>query len=108
MPEAPRPVQPPEDGVQGTRRTGRVQPDWDAPYSGLAIAAMVCGICGFITWGIAGVVGIALAIAAKKDTQFGGRRGEGMRIAGLVCGIVSSSIVAGCTALVIIGSTAGS
>lgn len=84
-----------------------MQPDMNAPYSGLAIAAMVCGICGFVTWGIAGVVGIALAISAKKDTQLGGKRGEGMRVAGLVCGIVSASIVAGCTALIVVGAAAG-
>ncbi|MCY3948715.1 MAG: RDD family protein [Acidimicrobiaceae bacterium] len=94
------------EGVQP--EMNRVQPDVNAPYSGLAIAAMVCGICGFITWGIAGVVGIVLAVRAKRDTQFGGKRGEGMRVAGLVCGIVSASILAGCTALVVVGAAAGS
>lgn len=94
------------EGVQP--EMNRVQPDMNAPYSGLAIAAMVCGICGFITWGIAGVVGIVLAVRAKRDTQFGGKRGEGMRVAGLVCGIVSASILAGCTALVVVGAAAGS
>lgn len=79
----------------------------NAPYSGLAIAAMVCGICGFVTWGIAGIVGIVLAVNAKKDTQFGGKRGEGMRVAGFVCGIVSAGLMAGCTALVVVSAAAG-
>ncbi len=69
----------------------RAQPD---RYSGKAIAAMCCGICGFITWGVSGIVGIALAVAARDETRSGQRLGEGMRKAGLVCGIVSASLVA--------------
>ena len=53
---------------------------------------MVCGIAGFITYGITGVVAIFLAVNAKKQI-LQGMDGEGMRKAGLVCGIVSASFI---------------
>ncbi len=64
--------------------------------SGLAIASLVCGICGLvIPW-----VGFILSVLAivfggvaisqtRKDPSLGGR---GMAIAGLVCGIVAISL----------------
>ena len=66
----------------------------EGPKKGLAIAALVLGIIGFLTVGILGIgaiVGIVLACMAmskiKNDPwQYGGR---GMAIAGLVLNIVS-------------------
>lgn len=60
--------------------------------SGLAIASLVCGICGlvlpwvgFILSVLAIVFGGVAISQTRKDPSLGGR---GMAIAGLVCGIV--------------------
>jgi len=60
--------------------------------NGLAIASMVCGICGLvIPWvgfilAILGIIFGGVAISqTQKDPSLGGR---GMAIAGMVCGIV--------------------
>jgi hypothetical protein len=55
------------------------------PTNGMAIAALVCGICGFLCY-VPGIVGIILGIIALNDINRTGRRGKGMAIAGIVCG----------------------
>lgn len=62
--------------------------------SGLAVAGMVCGICGlvfFCLYGIPGLVGLVLSLVALKqigDSQ-GALKGRGMAIAGAVTGGLS-------------------
>jgi prepilin-type processing-associated H-X9-DG protein len=66
---SPLPYQPPQAG---------------APSKGLAIAALVCGIVGFII-PLVGLVGLILGIVALATK----RPGKGMAIAGIVCGALS-------------------
>jgi len=60
-----------------------------AKTNGMAIAAMVCGICGFFTCGIAGIVGFILGLIARKKMKATGEGGKGFAIAGIACGAVS-------------------
>lgn len=70
-----------------------------ARTSGLAIAALVCGICSlvffWVPWlgfllGILAIVFAAIAMSQTgKDPQL---RGRGMAIAGLVCAIVGIAL----------------
>lgn len=53
--------------------------------NGLAIAALVCGLAGFVTW-ISAPVGIGLGIAALVQIKRRGDSGKGMAIAGIVSG----------------------
>jgi Domain of unknown function (DUF4190) len=53
--------------------------------NGLAIAAMICGICGFLCL-IPGVVGIILGAAALPRIKRSQQSGRGMAIAGIVVG----------------------
>jgi hypothetical protein len=70
-------------------------------YSGKAIASLVLGILGtcLISSGLVAVVCGILAVVfytkAKKEIKEKGLKGEGMSIAGLVCGIIG--IVGGCS-----------
>ena len=67
---------------------GHTGADAYKPYSGLAIASMVCGICGIWTLGISSIVGLVLGYRARRETRQGGRRGDGMAITGIVLGWV--------------------
>lgn len=87
------------------------------PYSGLAIASMVCGICGIWTLGVSSIVGLVLGYRARHATRQGGKRGDGMAITGIVLGWIVVAGVAGtlsctvlftgCTLLTFGGAAAG-
>jgi|Deesub1362A_J573_1020465.scaffolds.fasta_scaffold16261_2 uncharacterized membrane protein len=63
-------------------------------YSGKAIASLVLGIVG-VWWCITGVVGVVcgvlaviFSVKAREEIKEKHLKGEGMSIAGLVCGII--------------------
>ena len=56
------------------------------PTSGLAIAALVCGIVGFFTAGLASIPAVICGHMAWRETSSGTHSGHGMAIAGLVLG----------------------
>ena len=59
--------------------------------SGLAIAALVCGLGGLCTFGLGGIAGLILGIAAiVKVKRSGGQlKGKGLAIGGIIVGILS-------------------
>lgn len=63
--------------------------------SGLAIASLVLGICGFVACGITSIVGLILGIVGissiKKNA--GRLKGEGLAIAGIVVSTISLILV---------------
>jgi prepilin-type processing-associated H-X9-DG protein len=63
--------------------------------SGLAIAALVCGIAGLCTLGLGGIIGLVLSIIAmsKISKSAGHMAGRGLAIAGLVVSIVSIILI---------------
>ncbi|CAA9212870.1 MAG: hypothetical protein AVDCRST_MAG54-199 [uncultured Actinomycetospora sp.] len=58
------------------------------PQSGLAVAALVCGILGFFTAGLASIGAVICGHLAWSDTKSGRQAGHGMAIAGLVLGYI--------------------
>lgn len=58
--------------------------------SGLAVAALILGILPLC----AGIIGIALGIAALNQIKRTGQNGRGMAIAGIVCGTVWLIVIA--------------
>lgn len=55
------------------------------PTDGLAVAALVCGLCGFI-YLVPAVLGIIFGSIAAYQTSRNCRRGKGMAVAGIVAG----------------------
>ncbi|HET9172431.1 MAG TPA: DUF4190 domain-containing protein [Actinospica sp.] len=55
--------------------------------NGLAIAALVCGICGFLYF-IPAILGVVFGIIGVRQTKRDGTDGRGMAIAGIVTGSV--------------------
>ena len=62
--------------------------------SGLAIASLILGVCGFITIGLTGIVGLILGIVAlsgmSRDRELGGK---GLAIAGVITSSLSFFII---------------
>jgi len=58
--------------------------------NGQSIAALVLGICGFITCGVTGPLGIIFGAMGIKAANEGRANAKGMAIAGLVTGIITS------------------
>ena len=57
------------------------------PTNGLAIAALVCGVGAFVT-GVTFIPAIICGHLARREIRRTGEQGDGMAVAGLVCGYV--------------------
>jgi hypothetical protein len=80
--------------------------------SGLAIAALVCGIAGLCTAGLGGIAGLILGIVAirKVNRSAGQLTGKGLAIGGIIVGILSVllwGVVIVITVIGVIGGVAG-
>lgn len=102
------PNQPPYGTGQwqyGTQ-TGYQQPYYYGGYgnpqtpgtNGLAVAAMVCGICGFLCL-IPGLVGVILGAVSLPQIKRSGQAGRNMAIAGIVTGALW---IVGCILLIVL------
>ena len=71
--------------------------------SGMAIASLVLGICGFVVCGIAGIVGLILGIVGLSSIKksAGQLKGEGLAIAGIAVSSVSIVLIPFLMALLI-------
>jgi general secretion pathway protein G len=76
-------------------RPADVHPNSNPPSSGLATASLVCGILGFFTGGLTGLIAVILGhIALLKIRRSGGTvEGRGLAIGGLVTGYLSCLLV---------------
>jgi len=72
--------------------------------NGMSVAALVCGICGFI-YAIPGLLGIIFGIIAIRQINRENTDGKGMAIAGIVVGAVWFVAYAVLISLVIAFST---
>ncbi|MGV3488918.1 MAG: DUF4190 domain-containing protein [Tuberibacillus sp.] len=82
------------------------RPSQPAKTNGKAIAAMVLGICALVVpyvGLILGIIAIVLSNQAKKEIRNTGEGGNGMAVAGLVCGIIGVAIYALIIIFIIIG-----
>ena len=72
--------------------------------SGMAIASLVLGICGFVVCGIPGIVGWILGIVGLSSIKksAGQLKGEGLAIAGIVVSTISVILVPMCILIAIL------
>lgn len=70
--------------------------------NGLAIASLVCGICGFL-YLIPAILGIVFGAVAVRQIKRDGSEGRGMAIAGIACGAAWLALVL-VLVLIIIGA----
>lgn len=103
-PQAPQPPAAPAYGQQPYQQQGYEQQSYgQQPYNqyayqmpsgpeqktnGLAIASLVTSLCGFITCGLAGLVGLILGIVSLTQIKKRGDRGFGLALAGTIVGAV--------------------
>jgi Domain of unknown function (DUF4190)/Septum formation len=108
-PYAVSPGHPDHPGFAG--QPGQPQPGWPTGptvaavptgRNGLAVAALCCGIAGFIP--LVGVIAIVLGVVALHQLRAGFQRGRGMAIAGIVLGALTTLFW---TAFVVIAVAAG-
>lgn len=79
-------------------------PTYQAPSTnGLAIAALVCGLLGFITC-VSSIAAIVLGHMARKQIRESGgvQQGDGMALAGLILGYVVLALLIGYIVVVVI------
>jgi hypothetical protein len=69
------------------------------PTSGLAIAALICGVCQLFCWFLSGIPAIVIGHMARKRIRETGEAGDGLARAGLILGYAGLIF----TALVAIG-----
>jgi hypothetical protein len=75
--------------------------------SGLATAALVLGLCTFVTFGASGIPAVVLGILALNDIKRRGVPGQGAAITGLVFGGLAVLGWLSWWGLVLLGSMAG-
>jgi hypothetical protein len=77
------------------------------PTNGLAIAALVCGVGGFVI-GLSFIPAIICGHLARAQIRRTGEQGEGMALAGLILGYVGTALFAALiVALVVIAHKIG-
>ncbi|HEX4790192.1 MAG TPA: DUF4190 domain-containing protein [Actinospica sp.] len=76
------------------------QPVYARKTNGLAVAALVCGICGFL-YLVPAILGIVFGSIAVRQTRREGSDGRGMAIAGIVTGSLWVALAAVIVILVI-------
>jgi hypothetical protein len=78
-------------------------PNAPARTSGLAITGLVCGVLGFVSLGLLGLIGLVLSIMAQGSINRSGGRigGRGVATAGII--VSASSLLMGCVIAGLIG-----
>lgn len=101
------PFPPPRHAVPGQEPPGYQQPFQVQPYqqpyqqqvvmapvalvptSGLATAAMICGIAALFTCGLASIPAVICGHMAIRETSTGRRGGHGLAVTGLILGYLT-------------------
>ena len=60
--------------------------------NGLAIAALICGVCQVFFWFLTGVPAIVLGHMARKQIRQTGEAGDGLALAGLILGYIGVAL----------------
>lgn len=97
QPYAPYPPYPPGQPTAPHAPAGYAVPYAPSPpTNGMAIAALVCGVAGFVICPLIGIAAVICGFAARGQIRASGgmQSGEGMTLAGLILGAVDLGITA--------------
>ena len=71
------------------------------PSSGLALASMICSLCGVVVC-VGGPVGLVLGIVALNEVNRTGKTGRSMALTGIIVGGVITALLIGLIVLIIV------
>jgi len=72
--------------------------------NGMAIAALICGVCQVFFWFLTGIPAIVLGHMARRQIRQTGEQGDGMALAGMILGYIGLALtVLGVIFIVIVG-----
>lgn len=78
------------------------------PTNGMAIAALICGVCQIFFWFVAGIPAIVLGHMARKQIRQTGEAGDGMALTGMILGYIGLALTALFVILIVIIAVAAS
>jgi len=76
----------------GAPQFGAPQFGAQRPTNGMAIAALICGICQIFFWFFSGIPAIVLGHLARKQIRQTGEAGDGMALTGMIFGYVGLAL----------------
>src|SRR5215472_16145661 len=62
------------------------------PTNGMAIAALICGVCQVFFWFLTGIPAIVLGHLARRQIRQTGEAGDGMALAGMILGYIGVAL----------------
>jgi hypothetical protein len=86
---------PPPQVFQGQQYGGQQfggQPFAGQRTNGMAIAALICGVCQIFFWFFSGIPAIVLGHLARRQIRQTGEAGSGMALAGMILGYVGLAL----------------
>lgn len=62
------------------------------PTNGMAIAALICGVCQVFFWLLTGIPAIVLGHLARRQIRQTGEAGDGMALTGMILGYIGLAL----------------
>lgn len=78
------------------------------PTNGMAIAALICGVCQVFFWFLTGIPAIVLGHMARRQIRQTGEAGDGMALTGMILGYIGLALTALFVILIVIVTVAAS
>ena len=72
------------------------------PTNGMAIAALICGVCQIFFWALTGIPAIILGHIARKQIRQTGEAGDGMALTGMILGYIGVALAVLLVVIVVI------
>jgi Domain of unknown function (DUF4190)/Domain of unknown function (DUF1707) len=74
--------------------------------NGMAIAALICGVCQIFFWFLAGIPAVVLGHLARRQIRQTGEDGDGMALAGMILGYIGLALTALFVIIIVIAAVA--
>lgn len=72
------------------------------PTNGLAMAALICGLCQIFFWVLTGVPAIVLGHLARRQIRQTGEAGDGMALTGMILGYIGLALAVLFTVIIVL------